>query len=1211
MERRDSLADDKSEQSLRDQYTVGWICAVKVEHVAAQSFLDEIHARPSRSRNDANDYTLGRIGKHYIVIAILPAGEYGTASAATVAQAMLHSFPNVRIGLMVGIGGGVPSKKHDIRLGDVVVSEPKDERGGVIQYDFGKTIQNQSFRRTLSLNRSPKILRTAVSGLKAQYELQGHQIEQEISRVIEENPRLQQGYKRPCHTKDRLYRSDFIHPEFGDTPCSDFCSRNNLILRPPRTCADENPAIHYGLIASSNQLMKDAHVRDLLGAELDVLCFEMEAAGLVNNFPCLVIRGICDYSDTHKSKEWQGFAAMTAAAYAKDLLGRISSDTVEEIQCTAGGLPVLAKIRDCQASLIDDQKHKQILDSLRFEQGENRHMNIKDAYAKTCQWLLQTDEYVDWVRPQKRAKDSHFLWIKGKPGAGKSTLMKFALTNAQMTMKDRIIISFFFNARGEDLEKSTIGMYRSLVLQLFETLPTLQQPVYEAVWGDGPAPKTRKWSLELLDTLFRTAILKLVQSHVMCFIDALDECEENQIQEMVSSFQSLGNTAMESGVNFKVCFASRPYPNISIKASLYLRLDRQRGHKQDIINYVNSELDIGHSALAKEIRTQLGTKAQGVFMWVVLVVAILNKKYAKGRHHELPITLQNIPAGLHELFRDILQRDQREKKDLFCCIQWMLFARRPLKPEELYFAILAGSQPDALSAWDVKEVTLAVIEKFIVDCSKGLMEITEAEPPTVQFMHETVKDFLLEEKWISTMWPDAGDQFEAKCHEQLKHQCLKYMTALDIVEYAESISPKTDDEALQLKVKQAFPFLEYALRNVFYHADAAESGGICQESFVRGFPRFRWIRLHNLFTRKSALHHGRAVTMLYILAEHDAGELIKHCPNNLRCFEVEEEQYGTPIFVALATQSEMAIRAMLTLIMRSTAQKWKSPRPTEATLEAVYNHIPLGRKFHYHQSDGVVNTLLRHDDEALLYAFLAVAETSRINWEGDEGADMLMKCCLRKQSAVVQLLLERGVTTEAVDRTGRTALSWAAELGDELAVTHLLLLGGRKSGPDIDLADDWLIVQPGPSQVMANLECRDCDYERTPLSWGAGNGHETIVKLLLENGANINALDRNGRTPLARAIWNQHTTVVKLLLKHGAETETTDYTGKRANTPLTKAIDIGIEAMVELLLQHGARHDRRDSRGQTPLSLAAKRSTILVDLLVKYGAISEHRIQVI
>jgi nucleoside phosphorylase len=312
-------------------YTIGWICAVTTEYVAARAFLDEQHEGPEYvSPNDNNDYTLGKIGKHNVVIAVLPDGEYGTDSAASVARDMLHSFPNVRIGLMVGIGGGAPSRNHDIRLGDIVVSSPRDGKGGVFQYDFGKTIQDQSFQQTRFLNQPPTVLRAAVNGLKAQYEDSGHLLEEAISSILEKKERLRQKYKRPNPNSDRLYQPGFTHRD-NTAGCTAVCGDDlsNLIFRRERTESEDNPAIHYGTIASANQLMKDALIRDTLIKEKDVLCFEMEAAGLMNHFPCLLIRGICDYSDSHKNKEWQGYAAMAAAAYAKDLLCRIAPNRVE------------------------------------------------------------------------------------------------------------------------------------------------------------------------------------------------------------------------------------------------------------------------------------------------------------------------------------------------------------------------------------------------------------------------------------------------------------------------------------------------------------------------------------------------------------------------------------------------------------------------------------------------------------------------------------------------------------------------------------------------------------------------------------------------------------------------------------------------------------------------------------------------------------------
>jgi nucleoside phosphorylase len=308
-----------------ETYTVGWICAIHPEYVAAQEFLDEEYGAPAFvAPRDDNIYVLGKVGDHKVVIASLPSGEYGTASASRVAANMLTSFPNIRIGLMVGVGGGAPSAVNDVRLGDVVVSVPGGGEGGVFQYDFGKTIQGQPFQHTRILNPPPALLRSAVSNVMVRHQRKGHQIQQAIDAVLDKNPRLRKKYQRPGNHTDRLFKSQIIHAP------SRAINRSDIVSRHERTEGHDKPAIHYGLIASANQLMKDALIRDRYASEKNVLCFEMEAGGLMNSFPCLVIRGICDYSDSHKSKEWQGYAAMAAAAYAKDILSVIPPSKVEE-----------------------------------------------------------------------------------------------------------------------------------------------------------------------------------------------------------------------------------------------------------------------------------------------------------------------------------------------------------------------------------------------------------------------------------------------------------------------------------------------------------------------------------------------------------------------------------------------------------------------------------------------------------------------------------------------------------------------------------------------------------------------------------------------------------------------------------------------------------------------------------------------------------------
>ncbi|KAF2187448.1 purine and uridine phosphorylase [Zopfia rhizophila CBS 207.26] len=301
-------------------YTVGWVCALPDELAAAAELLDEEHQRHPNSLNDDNLYTLGCMNGHNVVIACLPAGRPGTSSAATVASHMKSTFTSVRFGLMVGIGGGVPSGDFDIRLGDVVISQPQLDHGGVIQYDFGKTGPS-GFRRTGALNTPPAFLLSAVSTLRANHYRDQSSLLPNIA-IIGRRPRFTPASAGP----DILFEATYDH--VGGTTC-DRCDKAKAIQRKERASAEI--AVHYGTIAFGNQVMKDGKTRDRLSSELGgVLCFETEAAGLMNGCPCLVIRGICDYADSHKNKTWQPYAAAAAAAYGKVLLSIIPAAEVAE-----------------------------------------------------------------------------------------------------------------------------------------------------------------------------------------------------------------------------------------------------------------------------------------------------------------------------------------------------------------------------------------------------------------------------------------------------------------------------------------------------------------------------------------------------------------------------------------------------------------------------------------------------------------------------------------------------------------------------------------------------------------------------------------------------------------------------------------------------------------------------------------------------------------
>lgn len=319
----DSLRVELPTPKLLD-YKVGWICALPFESAAAEVMLDEQHPDLPLDSHDSALYTLGRIGSHNVVIACLPAGRPGTSAATAVAKGMLEKFRSIRFGFMVGIGGGVPSSRDDIRLGDVVVSSPHMDHGGVVQYDFGKAAQGGVFRRTGSLNSPPKLLLNVVNRVRTNHERGRRTHPTHMARYAEEN---MEEYTLPHNERDILFKASYPHT--GDFDCIN-CDPDQTIKRRERNTKNTTIKIHYGTIASGNQVIKDAQTRDRIVEDLggQVLCFEMEAAGLMNDFPCLVVRGISDYCDSHKNDGWQRYAAASAAAYARELLLLIPSEDV-------------------------------------------------------------------------------------------------------------------------------------------------------------------------------------------------------------------------------------------------------------------------------------------------------------------------------------------------------------------------------------------------------------------------------------------------------------------------------------------------------------------------------------------------------------------------------------------------------------------------------------------------------------------------------------------------------------------------------------------------------------------------------------------------------------------------------------------------------------------------------------------------------------------
>lgn len=298
------------------KYSVAWICPLAIERAAAESMLSRIHEAPTQPLGDDNVYTFGEIGGHNVVVAGL--SDQGLTAANTVALQMLRTFgEGLRLRMLVGIGGGIPGHGRDIRLGDVVISKPEGTFGGVVQTDRGKQ-EHDGFRRTGQLNQPPRAMLQALEKLISTHERCEPKMKSYIEEALMRNERMNRRFRIPT-SRDVLFRPEYTHQD-RDRDCTACCivsGETCVFDQEPRP----EPRLWFGTIASSNAVMKNGRMRDQALQEFDVLCFEMEAAGLMNDgFSCLVIRGISDYADSHKNEAWQRYAALTAAACAKELL---------------------------------------------------------------------------------------------------------------------------------------------------------------------------------------------------------------------------------------------------------------------------------------------------------------------------------------------------------------------------------------------------------------------------------------------------------------------------------------------------------------------------------------------------------------------------------------------------------------------------------------------------------------------------------------------------------------------------------------------------------------------------------------------------------------------------------------------------------------------------------------------------------------------------
>lgn len=516
------------------------------------------------------------------------------------------------------------------------------------------------------------------------------------------------------------------------------------------------------------------------------------------------------------------------------------------------------KERKAREAEQESEKRIRGIDSLVFEQMDLRFIDVSPRLDGTCDWLTETQTYQQWQDPKFKPTHHGIFWIKGHAGTGKSTLMKYATEVAiRKSTANNHTLRFFFNARGKSMEVSPVGLLRSLLHQILEKISGLYNLLDSSLFE---LAERQGWSFALLRKTFRDAIIHLEKDRVTCYIDAMDECCHADVEEVVRYLDDLGDSAFSHGKEFYVCLSSRHYPNIKISKSVELVLESHRGHQNDVRNFIRKRLFIDDEVLKQELTEVIEKTASGVFIWIVLVIALLNGDDRRGDAHAMHKRLSEIPAELSKLFDELLERGTHSIY-LRSILQLVTFGPPRMAPAELYNALLPEVQ--TVRAYDDPRtdhgddelVSLNTMAKFILESSKGLIEIRTNSQ--VQFIHETVRTYFLKEgirkltedhdgaagssatDGMPSLSPDTIRMATARCYDELKHRCFDYlMIAWEQLSLHTLTAEKSPHELILLRPRITWSshFFEKAIRNLFRYAEHAHTHGLHQQTFLDSLP---------------------------------------------------------------------------------------------------------------------------------------------------------------------------------------------------------------------------------------------------------------------------------------------------------------------------------------------------------------------------------------
>ncbi|KAL8294204.1 hypothetical protein RB597_008036 [Gaeumannomyces tritici] len=538
------------------------------------------------------------------------------------------------------------------------------------------------------------------------------------------------------------------------------------------------------------------------------------------------------------------------------------------------------------------------LKSLAFPQMHDRSHNVEHATKGTCGWLLRHKKFQEWT-----ACDRGLLCIQGKPGSGKSTLLKHAFNHRAQdsaSRKDIIVLSFFFHARGDELQKSPLGLLRSLLHQVLAVAPDAVSDLVEAFDKNnqqrGEAGIKWQWNWNELHNIFEASLLNVLQTRqVWLFVDALDECGEENAVNLVEKFQSLLQSIPSASRQLHICFTCRHYPILHLDGVLRVCPEHENGH--DISTYVEYQLSEFSRRTPSTIPQLITNGAQGMFMWARPVVKQVLDLEREGKGlGVIETAIRHTPPALDELYCKLIGGMGPESLKL---IQWVCFSVRPLRTDQLPWAMIVDPDGAYKSLDECRRsndfITEDSLERRINFLGRGLVEIVPSgDSWIIQFIHQSVKDFFLDKGLSALRNSSTPIDTIGMAHDQLSKICLRYLVMDEIVQAG--LGARYDD----------FRFFYYSTDQWGEHARQSSSQEDLLEFF--GWPSNALVERFN-----SSEHYAPETSLVHIACHEGLLRLLGAILQTASQADVNLKNfYGeTPLSLAASNEHEGIVQLLL------------------------------------------------------------------------------------------------------------------------------------------------------------------------------------------------------------------------------------------------------------------------------------------------------------